>query len=66
MNEIRDLELFVDDVYSEIKARFEQTQKEMFDSKSDDFISGRALAYHEVLEIIQSRMKTYNISPSKD
>ncbi len=61
MNNVRNLEFFVTDFMSVIAERFSESQKEMRDNPNDKFISGRALAYQEVYEIIQNRVEIYDI-----
>lgn len=58
-------EYFVADVLDEIQKRYTESQKEMKESQSDLFISGRALAYNEVYEIIKNRMNIYGITMSQ-
>jgi len=52
---------FTDDVIAEIKNRCEEAQSKMKSAPNDSFSSGRALAYQEMLEIIEARMKIYDI-----
>ena len=52
---------FISDVYSEILERFEEAEKESAENRSDLFNSGRAEAYFEVKDIIESRLKNYYI-----
>ena len=41
--------------------RHDESQKEMLKDPKDLFNSGRALAYQEIYEIIESRLKTYDV-----
>lgn len=58
----KSIEYFVADVFDEVQKRYKESQIEMVEHKDDAFISGRALAYHELYEIIQNRMKIYGIA----
>lgn len=57
---------FADDIITEIQERCKLAQTEMKASPDDAFMSGRALAYQEMLEIIQSRRKIYGLSEYDD
>ena len=56
-----DLENFVSDVVATMNERHDESQKEMLKDPKDLFNSGRALAYQEIYEIIESRLKTYDV-----
>ena len=48
------LEGFICDVFSTMMERYEEEPKDLFKS-------GRSLAYFEIKDIIESRLKNYNI-----
>ena len=55
------MKYFISDLISEISERKKEADKDMHEDSSDLFFSGRALAYNEVLEIIQNRLEIYGI-----
>ncbi|MCR5122770.1 MAG: hypothetical protein K6B74_10155 [Ruminococcus sp.] len=58
---VEDLENFISDVVETMTERHDESQKEMLENPKDLFNSGRALAYQEIYEIIESRLKTYGV-----
>lgn len=58
---VNDLENFISDVVGTMSERHDESQKEMLENPKDLFNSGRALAYQEIYEIIESRLKTYGV-----
>lgn len=54
------------DIISEINNKHSESQQEMKNALNDEFISGRALAYQEIYEMIQTRAKVYGIKISED
>ena len=61
LEEIARLKVFIEDVYSVVTERHEEAQKEMKEQQDDLFKSGRALAYQEVFEIINTRLNIHEI-----
>ena len=55
------LKAFIADIYSEISERLNEAEKESSGNTEDLFLSGRSLAYLEVKDIIDSRLKNHNI-----
>jgi len=55
------LEGFICDVFSTMIERYEEAEKERKEEPKDLFKSGRSLAYFEIKDIIESRLKNYNI-----
>ncbi len=61
MMEKENLEAFICDVVATMAERQEEAEKESLDNPDDLFDSGRALAYFEIKDIIESRLKIYGI-----
>jgi len=59
------MEAFILDVISSISERYDEAEKESENNRKDLFNSGRALAYYEVKEIIESRLEIYDIQITK-
>ena len=59
---VNDLENFISDVVATMNERHDESQKEMLENPKDLFNSGRALAYQEIYDIIESRLKTYGVT----
>ena len=59
------LQIFISDVVSEITQKRDEAQQEMKNNSGDSFASGRALALEEVFELIQTRMKVYDVKPNR-
>ena len=55
-------ECFMADVFDEIQKRYIESQKDMSKNQNDLFISGRALAYTEIYEIIKNQMDIYGVT----
>ena len=58
------LQVFISDVITEITQKRDEAQQEMKNHSDDSFASGRALALEEVFELIQTRMKVYDVKPN--
>lgn len=58
-------EYFMADVFDEIQKRYNESQKEMSERQGDLLVSGRALAYNEIYEIIKNRMDIYGVTISQ-
>ncbi len=56
------LQTFLSDVISEVNQKHIESQKEMQNNPNDSFVCGRALAFEEMVESIQTRMKVYDIT----
>ena len=65
MNNNENLLAFIADVCSELTERNEEAQKERAEHPSDMFNSGRALAYQEIVEIINNRLDIYEITTNE-
>lgn len=55
------MEFFIADFFEEISKRKKEADADMKKDGSDLFVSGRALAYNEILEILQNRLDVYGI-----
>ncbi len=58
-------EAFVADLVETMTERFNEAQAERKESPDDLFKSGRSLAYFEIKDIIESRLKIYGIEPEQ-
>ena len=54
------MKFFIADFFEEISKR-KEANADMKKDGSDLFVSGRALAYNEILEILQNRLDVYGI-----
>jgi len=54
-------EAFVSDLVETMAKRFQEAEDESKESPEDQFKSGRSLAYFEIKDIIESRLKIYGI-----
>ena len=59
--DINTLQAFISDVVSEVTQKNKESQIEMQKNPNDAFICGRALAIEEITELVQARMKIYDI-----
>lgn len=57
---------FILDVLDELSKRNSEAHADMLNNKGDMFCSGRALAYQEVMEIINNRLDIYELSKFND
>lgn len=55
------MKFFIADFFEEISKRKKEADADMKKDGSDLFVSGRALAYNEILEILQNRLDVYGI-----
>ena len=60
------LQAFISDVISEVSQKHKESQTEMQKNPNDSFVCGRALAFEEMIELIQTRMKVYEVEIEKN
>lgn len=60
------IQTFISDVISEINQKHKESQTEMQKNPNDSFVCGRALAFEEMIELIQTRMKVYEIEAEEN
>ena len=58
-------EAFVSDLVETMTKRFQEAETESKEAPEDQFKSGRSLAYFEIKDIIESRLKIYGIVPEQ-
>jgi hypothetical protein len=59
-------EAFVSDLVETMMERFQEAETESKEAPEDLFKSGRSLAYFEIKDIIESRLKIYGIEPEQE